>query len=1011
MAEHELNKIVDDDGEVFNLRDSTKQPTADRVTSWSSTPSDTKYPSEKLVKTSLDAISTKARTIPQDVSKGANLVVNSSGRMASNYNFTSFLYVPTISYGGSAGSFGYNGTCAENEYISCDFNKKVVFSADVKNLVAQPSNCIHRLYVLEFDIDKKSINAIHVMYGVGTLTELTQDLNPGDTVVHLADLSNANWLSATTYHRGFIFWNYQNSYGYLYPPETYSRNVYPSAVNYPLWEVANVNVSAGTITLNSGWTGPAIPAGTKVSRRSSGNTYPFPASITTGDTEWHSMKGYMRGVYSPGTSERSSTKFSQGTAFIRAGIFPSNLNNTDPVINKRAVVTNFAIYEEQDINDGFGTLHVSRGGTGKTSITSGNYLVGNGTNALTEKTPNVAANDLINALTTEESTPTDNDYYVAQYAGGGTTTKTYHRRPVKALWEYIEAKISSVLGLSESGYSGNASTATTAAGYTSGGAIDTALQGKQDDLGISSSGDSGKFLNEQGSWQVPVYSRSDGHSVWYRNSSWDVGQLLNQYVGKSTTWDNTDDYDLTTLKAGDTIKIYVTVTNMANAHFVMDLKVTEVSSVAPAATVMAIYQADQNEVLDGTDADANNFVIPGNYTLQKVTQVSKNWPGAASGSLDYTNLCVTRLARNNASLPYMDSNDIQQSVRWASRQLYRTKVNGEWGSWRTMPMCSGNYNTATGSETKPVYVDSNGEVKACKEMLLKSGDNATSDCANALLSALPEWTVTPSDDVRLIRRDTGGAASFGQVTFLTVWKYILSKFPSLGWTGSSAKTLSEDVYNYLIGASITFSVNVTSMRESTPYRVYVNWHGNILNIKNTSGSTISMAVGTVGTVSVANNNTYALPDLAPTTWTFIYDGSTLYAVPSSSVKYSLTESSSILAARATGDGSGNTISSTYAKKAVEGVSNGSYGANIGYIAPTALCVIGESHTASSYSVEDIISKTLTASYRNNNGRVYVILNTKSSNVTLTGFVSGTWSLSAGRLTTVVRWNGAYYRQD
>ena len=55
MAEHELNKIVDDDGEVFNLRDSTKQPTADRVTAWGSTPSDTKYPSEKLVKTSLDA--------------------------------------------------------------------------------------------------------------------------------------------------------------------------------------------------------------------------------------------------------------------------------------------------------------------------------------------------------------------------------------------------------------------------------------------------------------------------------------------------------------------------------------------------------------------------------------------------------------------------------------------------------------------------------------------------------------------------------------------------------------------------------------------------------------------------------------------------------------------------------------------------------------------------------------------------------------------------------------------
>ena len=247
--------------------------------------------------------------------------------------------------------------------------------------------------------------------------------------------------------------------------------------------------------------------------------------------------------------------------------------------------------------------------------------------------------------------------------------------------------------------------------------IKNALNGKQDDLGISSSGDAGKFLNEQGSWQVPVYSRSDGHSVWYRHNSWDIGQLLNQYVGKSTTWDNTDNYDLATLKAGDTIKIYVTVTNMANAHFVMDLKVTEVDSVAPTATVMAIYQADQKEVLDGTDADANNFVIPGNYILQKVTQVSKNWPGANSGSLDYTNLCVTRLVRNDSSSTYNDIQNIQQSVRWSSRQLYRTKVNGTWGSWRAVPMCNGNYYTATGNATTPVYVGSDGSVTACKKLV------------------------------------------------------------------------------------------------------------------------------------------------------------------------------------------------------------------------------------------------------------------------------------------------------
>lgn len=58
MAEHELNKIVDDDGEVFNLRDSTKQPTADRVTSIraSSSASDDKYPSEKAVASAIESL-------------------------------------------------------------------------------------------------------------------------------------------------------------------------------------------------------------------------------------------------------------------------------------------------------------------------------------------------------------------------------------------------------------------------------------------------------------------------------------------------------------------------------------------------------------------------------------------------------------------------------------------------------------------------------------------------------------------------------------------------------------------------------------------------------------------------------------------------------------------------------------------------------------------------------------------------------------------------------------------
>lgn len=53
-------------------------------------------------------------------------------------------------------------------------------------------------------------------------------------------------------------------------------------------------------------------------------------------------------------------------------------------------------------------------------------------------------NTMINTLAEGTSTPTDNDYYIAQYAGGGTTTTTYTRRLHSTLWSYIKGKSDSV---------------------------------------------------------------------------------------------------------------------------------------------------------------------------------------------------------------------------------------------------------------------------------------------------------------------------------------------------------------------------------------------------------------------------------------------------------------------------------------------------------------------------------------------------------------------------------------
>ena len=51
---------------------------------------------------------------------------------------------------------------------------------------------------------------------------------------------------------------------------------------------------------------------------------------------------------------------------------------------------------------------------------------------------------MINGLEEATATPSDADYFVSQYAGGGTTNTSYYRRPVSALWNFIKSKLATV---------------------------------------------------------------------------------------------------------------------------------------------------------------------------------------------------------------------------------------------------------------------------------------------------------------------------------------------------------------------------------------------------------------------------------------------------------------------------------------------------------------------------------------------------------------------------------------
>lgn len=88
----------------------------------------------------------------------------------------------------------------------------------------------------------------------------------------------------------------------------------------------------------------------------------------------------------------------------------------------------------------------------------------------------------------------------------------------------------------------------------------------------------------------------------------------------------------------------------------------------------------------------------------------------------------------------------------------------------------------TGVDIKPLVTTdgtSNQFVKGDGSLDSTTYTPQTSAGANSLLSSLPDWTATPTDTTKLVRRDTGGSASFGQITFLTVWNYIKSKISSV----------------------------------------------------------------------------------------------------------------------------------------------------------------------------------------------------------------------------------------
>ncbi len=200
---------------------------------------------------------TKTEVTNYVASRGENLVTNGTALLRNNTNFSGFIYDGTDAYY-SGGSFTVTSKYAikvTDEYIPVDVSQKYTLSYYIKST---SSSAIYYDMLDMYDIDKNHILTKYIKWVPGSTTVLTQDLNPGDTVMHLQSIAGFNKTATYATQLGVIIWNYKNSKGYQYPIETYSRNVYR-----PLWDGETAfDTENNTITLTQAWNKGTIPAGT-----------------------------------------------------------------------------------------------------------------------------------------------------------------------------------------------------------------------------------------------------------------------------------------------------------------------------------------------------------------------------------------------------------------------------------------------------------------------------------------------------------------------------------------------------------------------------------------------------------------------------------------------------------------------------------------------------------------------------------------------------------------------------
>lgn len=231
--------------------------------------------------------------------------------------------------------------------------------------------------------------------------------------------------------------------------------------------------------------------------------------------------------------------------------------------------------------------------------------------------------------------------------------------------------------------------------------IKNALQEKQDDLGISSSGDAGKFLNEKGEWATPAGSGVTGVKGGYE-SSYRTGNVnittadlgLGGFFNLST--EQALYFEIGATTNYTTIKFFASM-----AQTVMEFTVAfSVSGAQEFGTTPAVTMYSCRN--SGQTLGSSNYVPAVKYQNGSSNTPAKLWVYFGSGN--YKRIRCIPTAQNLGSIAI-------SSVNISSIPSGATLVSSS--AYSYLPIVTGGFNQAVGSSTKPVYVNAAGQVVEC----------------------------------------------------------------------------------------------------------------------------------------------------------------------------------------------------------------------------------------------------------------------------------------------------------